>query len=409
MVRRVFWKKGMRLTDELLRLSDKCTTQQIANALTLAASGRFGLITSARPFSLSIESNGSYLEVINLSCFAVTPDGSIIDVDFDSNYNLGFSSRVPIHQCDPAKRYLLLISLSNEDWSSTNDSLCEPVYRFSVIEENSRLQPTSFPIARLICESGAWRVDEIDFVPPCLFVSSCDKFVDLAIEFQELLRSTEQLLPQRIRTQSGVALQIMWPRIQDLMITMDRCCDLMTPMALYGNVQKYVSAYVCASMLDDMFVIENPEYYQQYVHNPYNYRDVYTRIREGLVICASIRSRVESFEPQEPRPVKVEVPRIPVPQVDASMLSQVVRRNMVTVPVTNLPADGILYYSVNGSSETRATANKVQLNPRFLTNNSIEAPKVYSLCLSFEVNGERSEIANFQLTVEKDHFKWIII
>ena len=44
MPKRICWKKGMRLTDEVLRASDNCTAEFISQTLSLAACGRFGLI-----------------------------------------------------------------------------------------------------------------------------------------------------------------------------------------------------------------------------------------------------------------------------------------------------------------------------------------------------------------------------
>ena len=57
MTKRICWKKGMRLTDEILRASDNSTMELVSNALALAAAGRFGLFPSAIPFELSLSIN----------------------------------------------------------------------------------------------------------------------------------------------------------------------------------------------------------------------------------------------------------------------------------------------------------------------------------------------------------------
>ena len=53
MAKRILWKKGMRLTDEVLTLSDKCTEEMVSNALALGACGRMGLMPSSRKFDVA--------------------------------------------------------------------------------------------------------------------------------------------------------------------------------------------------------------------------------------------------------------------------------------------------------------------------------------------------------------------
>ena len=55
MPKRVCWKKGMRLTDEILTLSDRCDEDLVRNAFALSANGHFGLFPNSRPFRLSLE------------------------------------------------------------------------------------------------------------------------------------------------------------------------------------------------------------------------------------------------------------------------------------------------------------------------------------------------------------------
>ena len=63
MAKRILWKKGMRLTDEVLTLSDKCTEELVSNAFALGACGRMGLIPSCRKFSISLDINNDVKEI----------------------------------------------------------------------------------------------------------------------------------------------------------------------------------------------------------------------------------------------------------------------------------------------------------------------------------------------------------
>ena len=62
MIKRICWKKGMRLTDDILRASDNCTIELVSGAVALVAAGRFGLFPSA-PFELSLNINKGLIDV----------------------------------------------------------------------------------------------------------------------------------------------------------------------------------------------------------------------------------------------------------------------------------------------------------------------------------------------------------
>ena len=78
MKRRVNWKKGMRLTDDIFKLSDRYHSELVKLSCALASSGRFGLMPSAQPFHLELDVKKSHVEVTALQCLAVTKDGSLI-------------------------------------------------------------------------------------------------------------------------------------------------------------------------------------------------------------------------------------------------------------------------------------------------------------------------------------------
>ena len=77
MTKRVYWKKGMRLTDDVLRLSDEYNAEFVKQSLMLAAAGRFGLLPSPRPFDMRLEISKNTVEVVAADCLAVTRGGQV--------------------------------------------------------------------------------------------------------------------------------------------------------------------------------------------------------------------------------------------------------------------------------------------------------------------------------------------
>lgn len=111
MAKRILWKKGMRLTDEVLTLSDKCTEELVSNSFALGACGRMGLIPSCRKFSISLDVNNDVIDVVSVDCLGLSRDGSLIDVQYDTNYTNTFDTRVAIPTQDTSKKYYLCISV----------------------------------------------------------------------------------------------------------------------------------------------------------------------------------------------------------------------------------------------------------------------------------------------------------
>ncbi|WP_455663866.1 hypothetical protein [Phocaeicola sp.] len=295
MLKRICWKKGMRLTDEILTAADDSTSELVSNALVLAAAGRFGLFPSSHPFEILVNFNKNMIDVESLNCLAITKGGNLIDAEYDTMYSNTFDTRVAIPNADEDEVFLLTINAQRNEWRDTNDGYCEPVYSFGLVPENSPLADCAMPIARIVNEYG-WRMDEVDFVPPCLYVSSHRKFAELCGQFLDTLRLIDASAVKQMHSDGRNAIKIFWPIVQQLLITMEKEQDLMTPMMLFANVQKCVSSFLCACTLDEYLDLSDSELFQNYVRSPYNYKDVYKRIKEGLEFCVSINGKIEKFQ-----------------------------------------------------------------------------------------------------------------
>ena len=137
MEKRICWKKGMRLTDDIMRASEDATAARIGNAMTLASAGRFGLLPSLRKFQLSINLNADFVEVQALDCLAVTRGGYLVDVQFDTKYTNHLETRVSLPDESRAEELLLTIRVDPNRWQETLNGYEEPVYAFDVVGINS--------------------------------------------------------------------------------------------------------------------------------------------------------------------------------------------------------------------------------------------------------------------------------
>lgn len=408
MSKRISWKKGMRLTDEVLSMSDNCTSELIGKALVLSAGGNFGLFPNSRPFSLSLDINKNIVDVVSMTCLGITRDGTLIDVNYDTNYTNSFETRTIIPSTNEEAVFILCISSTGE-WRDTNDGLCEPAYSFSIIDENSPVPANSLPIARIVYDEYCWRMDEIDFVPPCLFVSSHDRYAEQYSRFKQLLSNLDTKLPHKLITEQKVALRIYWPIVQQLLITIDKEKDFMSPMMLLGNIQKCVSGFVLACSLDDYITLGEPEIFQNFVQVPYNNKNVYQTIRDGLELCASICVKIDDFEAEEPAPQPS--PALPSPTLSSDQLNQSTKTGRIKLTVGNVPDGAELYYSVDGSEPSIISkkGNVITVDSHFKSDKTAEPDKEVTVKLRYEYNGSQSNIGTYQINVHKDYKSYICI
>lgn len=408
MSKRISWKKGMRLTDEVLSMSDKCTSELIGKALVLSARGNFGLFPNSRPFGLSLDINKNVIDVVSMSCLGITKDGTLIDVDYDTTYTNSFDTRTTIPNSGEDAVYILCITSTGE-WRDTNDGLCEPAYSFNVLEENSSIPANALPIARIVYDEYCWRMDEINFVPPCLFISSHEKYEEQYTNFKQLLNKLNTILPHKFVTEQKDALKIYWPIVQQLAITIDKEKDFMTPMTLLGSIQKCVSGFVLACSLDDYITLGDPEVFQNYARVPYNFKDVYQTIKEGMELCASISVKIESFEAEEPAPKPKQT--FAAPTLSSDQLSQNTKTGKIKLTVGNVPDGADLYYSDDGSepSVISKKGNIITVDPHFKSDKNPEPDKQMTIKLRYEYNGSQSGIGTYQINVHKDYKSYICI
>lgn len=390
----------MRLTDSILTSSDDCVDERLSTALFLGASGRFGLIPNAKSFSMSVDITGDVLEVVSLNCVGLTRGGNLIDITFDSNYTRLFDSSINITDERKDVAYLLC-AVACDELVDTNDGFCQPKIGLELIEEHSLLPENMLPIGRIVYDEYCWRLDEQDFVPPCLFLSSCSKYEDLRCEFLDILKHVNVLLPKTFITEKNDALKIFWPSVQQLLITVDKEHDVMTPMQLLGNVQKFVSSFLCACVLDENINIADPEPFMNYIDAPYDFKNVYRKIKDGLQLSASISLKVENFAAVAPESKPRNI--VPAPSLSKSQTHKIVKYGSVDFIITNNAPGSRVFYTTDGSlpNKNSATGTTITVQSGFNDNWHKEPPRKLTIKAISILDGVSSEIASFDVEIKK--------
>ena len=389
----------MRLTDEVLRASDDSTIELVGKSLALAAARRFGLLPSTS-FDLSVNISKGLVDVESLNCTAVTKSGNVIDAHYDTKFTNSFDTRIQIPEGSGEKEYILTIDYTGQ-WKDSNDGYEEPIYTFSLMASNSSIPSNSLPIARIVDEYG-WRLDEIDFVPPCLFVSSHQKYNELLKKFSDVLTEIDNKAKNLLHSNGKDVIRAFWPVVQQLMITVSKEQDLMTPMGLLANVQKCVSAFTCACELDDYIDLADADRFRNYIYAPYNYKDSYQRIKEGLDLCFSINEKVSKLNDGPQTPSTIEAPTI--------ANSQLIKRctnSKARVQITNNVSGATVYFSVDGTEPSQSlNGQTLQLESGFNNSRKREPDKVVMVKLKAVLNGIESHTNTYEITLQKDIERW---
>ena len=244
----------MRLTADIMRDADNKVEEFVSKSFMLGAAGRFGLLPSTRPFKLALDFTQDCIKVTALSCLGLTRGGNLIDVNFDTDFTRNFDNRVSYPE-DP-ETYLLIIRTEPNKRMEISEGIEETLYSFKLTPQRTRVEDNELPIGRVIFENG-WQLDEVNFVPPCLFVSSCRAYEELAESFSRKIDEIDEETRKVHSSENRNVISVYWPLIRQLQIVMGKERELMTPMGLFSNVQKCLTAFICAFDLFNTPTLDN--------------------------------------------------------------------------------------------------------------------------------------------------------
>lgn len=306
----------MRLTSEVFEAMDHANADHIRQSNLIASGGRFGLYAGSKPFELSINVLNNILEVVTLSCHGLTKSGRIIDLDFDSGYTKSFDTRIHIPEGSPEDVFLLLISVPANQWRESDELHSEPAYTFRLITENMPIDDDSLPIGRVINQYG-WRLDETNFVPPCLYVNAHHKYLDLYHRVKAEIKE--------IYTKCGMAhncvlkhlLQCVWQGSAEAFRKINGTDAGLRPEELFSAVQAVVTSFVIGCEIEERIALEDPVAFRDFSYMDIDLRNLYDDIHRGLELSAQINVKMGKViemshiepEPPTPAPPKPEPPK----------------------------------------------------------------------------------------------------
>ena len=321
MPNKVTWKKGMRLSTEIFNAMDEANLDIVCHVSALASAGRCGLFPTRNPFELSVNINNNMLEVTSLNCHGVTASGKIIDIEFDSDFSHTFDTRLTIPHANEGEAFLLLVRMRDDQWREVNEVYSEAVYTFELVGENTVVDDDCMPIGCVINQYG-WRLDETDFVPPCLYVRSHYKYVEL---LEKGIRLAKSMYMKCLSAGDCVARNLLLVVSSGASVAyqrLDKERETLTPGQMNAIVQQLVGSFLSGCVLDEYITLENPDPFMMYVQKPFDSRNILRDIETGLSLCGEIETKLNNvclMTEKRPAPVEKPTPRQkpkPQPEVD---------------------------------------------------------------------------------------------
>ncbi len=416
-MKRISWRRGMRLTDDLLRASDDCTMDIIREVALMYSAGLFGLLPSEHPFEVNLNFGKGCIDIDSLNCRAISRNGTLIDAHFDTRFDNNYATRVMIPDIPGAEEFLLVVEAVPNQWKCTPDGFEEPAYAFSLIGADTVVPDNGVPIARIVDDYG-WRMDEIDFVPPCLLVSVHPKFNEQLLRFADLLSAME--VKARVAIGSAVhgAVAVFWPAVQQLRIAIDKKRDILSPMELLGYIQQCVSAFACACELYPELAFPELKMFRSFVLAPYTVKEAYTRIRIGLEICNSIVEKVGGWaslsapkqEPKQAQPQPQAPGRPAAPAIDDKYTQILCNTSETTIPIVYSGTSVSIHFTTDGTIPTKKSAMaprfrngfRIKFDNGFRQENRQDVEKTITLNLIAIDGNNSSNVVSYSINLKKD-------
>lgn len=309
----------MRLGTEVFNAMDNANEDALRMVSLLGSAHRYGLFPSVKPFELSVNINGNAVDVTSLSCHGITKSGCFIDIDYDSNFGSTFDTQITIPNGPDVEAYYLVIKVYEDKWREINETFSELCYSFELVGENSPVADNCLPIGMLVNQYG-WRLNETDFVPPCLYVTAHPKYVE---QFERVRAFAKEISSKCLTSQNCVAKSLLtqvWISSSNVYSRLDKERDTITPGQLLSSLQQLVSSFLIGCFADDYVTLDNQDPFVLYAQKSYDAKNIYRDIEYGLTLCAEISTKMNAVcsmtevqSPIEERPAPKPIQPTPEP------------------------------------------------------------------------------------------------
>lgn len=305
---RINWKSGMRLSDAVFNASDQYHISQLAPLYEMMLNGGYGHLAQPR---FRCEIDNSEMSVIEMSVVALTPDGDLMNVQFDHNKRDLFQKLSVPEDREPFVVYLE--QLSSEYETFEDSGIPYKALKSNLIfksEAQSYSNPNAVAVARFEYKQ-CWMMDN-SFIPPCICVKANSDLWNLAHVYSRVLQDLLPGLKSKISSEFAPEVVSLLPLVSSLSIEIRKEIDEMSPKHLITIMQKVIGSMVAVFHGRVAEMIPEKESCEAFVELEYIPNGIGQRVNEGIRLTQLLNQMVMSLrQPVTPEPQQQVMPRMP--------------------------------------------------------------------------------------------------
>ena len=154
--------------------------------------------------------------------------------------------------------------------------------------------------------------------------------------------------------------------------------------------------------MDEYINLGEPEEFLNFIHAPYNFRNVYKLIQTGIRLCSEIYIKVENFNeiPSTQQPAEIAAPYI-----DREQLKQTIKCGSVKIKITNPTPGATVYYTTDGNTPSTASMSgtTIIIDSGFQDNWHKEPPRIVTVKTIAVKDGISSKMETFEIHIRKQN------
>jgi len=285
---RIFWKRGLDITPEILIESDNYNTYQCNIIRKISTLQSYGILPGNN-FSVEPIINNDILSIRKLNCSAITPQGYLIDINSPIPLN-----EIKLYECTNEDHYVIL-TVQPYTIESVDESMsfARPKYDVEIKETRKEIE-TGIPILKICRIKKCWEIDR-DYIPPS--VSLCSH-KNLTRKYEEIVNKIDTI-SKKLSGDDLTSLQI-----KLLEVELKNCSLYEFPLELVKLLKKIMA--IIELYFQKILNINELVYVKDFIEKKYNHNEIAVILTLCIDCLDVISQKLEEKPEPEPTP-KLEV------------------------------------------------------------------------------------------------------
>lgn len=298
----------MRLSDAVFNASDEFHASQFQPLYELMLKGGYGHIAQPR---YRCEVDNSEMSVIEMNVTALTPNGCLINCQFDHNErNLFQKIPMPVSH----DTFIVYLEQSTTEFEAFEDK--EIPYRANKLnlifkpEGINYSNPDAVAVARFEYKQ-CWMMDST-FIPPCTSLKANADLWNLGHSYSRLLTELSSILRSKTSSEMGIEVVSILPAVTMLSTEVRKEMDELSPKHLVTIMQQIIGVIVAVFQARLPETIPEYDSCVAYTEAEFVSNRISPLVEEGIRLTQVLLPMISGLRQQvvEPEPIPQPAPRV---------------------------------------------------------------------------------------------------